>query len=250
MAASRARLAAQLYTVRDLTARSMAETLEAVARIGFDGVEPAGLTDLTAAETAACCAALGLEVCAAHVGLERFERDPEGVAAELTQLGTDTVVFPWLPPPTTAAEIEASGARVAAATARAHGLGLRPVFHNHRGEFARVATGERLWDRLAAIDGLGLEVDLGWVWAAGEEPLALLASVAGRCPLVHLKDVRRDGETIRDTPLGDGELDWPAILPGAVAAGAAWLIVEQDEPGDDPLGALRRSFAYVEPLLD
>jgi sugar phosphate isomerase/epimerase len=242
-------LAVQLYTVRELTARDMGAALEAVAAIGFQGVELAGLTDLTAPATAACCARLELDICGAHVRLERFEREPAAVAAELAELGTANIVFPWLPVPSSAVEIEAGCAQVAAATLRAQEFGLRAIFHNHWGEFGRVATGERLWEGLTAIQGLGLEVDLGWVWAAGEDPVELLRSVAGRCPLIHLKDVRRDGETTRDTPLGDGELDWTAIVPAAVEAGAEWLIVEQDDPGDDPIGALRRSFSYIEPLL-
>ena len=78
----------QLYTLRELTARSMAAALNAVAGIGYDGVELAGLTDLSAAETAEDCRRLGLEICGAHIGLDRFDAEPEAVAEELRVLGT------------------------------------------------------------------------------------------------------------------------------------------------------------------
>jgi sugar phosphate isomerase/epimerase len=245
----RAKQAVQLYTLRELTAHSMAAALDAVAEIGYDGVELAGLTDLSAAETAAACRQLGLEICAAHIGLDRFDAEPDAVAGELRVLGTTDIVFPWLPTFSAAAEIEAACRRVAVAAARAAALGLTPHFHNHRGEFERIASGERLWEGLRAISGLGLELDLGWAWAAGEQPEELLRATAGRCRLVHLKDLRRSGGELVDTPLGDGEIDWRSIVPVAVSVGVRWLIVEQDHPGPEPVAAIRRSFEYLRALL-
>jgi sugar phosphate isomerase/epimerase len=243
-----AKCAVQLYTLRELTAHSMAVALYEVAGIGYDGVELAGLTDLSATETAADCRRLGLEVCGAHIGLDRFDAEPEAVTEELRVLGTADIVFPWLPAPSSAEEIDAACRRVAAAVERAVSLGLSPHFHNHRGEFERIPSGERLWDGLSAIPGLGLELDLGWAWAAGEQPGELLRATAGRCTLAHLKDLRASNGDYEDTPLGDGEIDWPAIVPVALTAGVEWLIVEQDHPGAEPVAAIRRSFEYLAKL--
>jgi sugar phosphate isomerase/epimerase len=244
-----AKIALQLYTLRELTAAGMAPALQAAAAIGFTGVELAGLTDLSAAETAAECSRLGLEVCAAHVGLDRFDAEPELVAEELHVLGTENAVFPWLPIPASVAEIDAACDRVAQATVRAASLGLVPHFHNHWGEFEHIPTGERLWDCLTAIPGLGLELDLGWAWSVGEQPEQLLLANAGRCSLVHLKDLRRSGDEVSDMPLGDGDIDWPSIVPVALEVGADWLIVEQDHPGEQPVAAVERSFAYLAGIL-
>jgi sugar phosphate isomerase/epimerase len=243
------KVAVQLYTLRGQSAQGMAATLDAVAGIGYDGVELAGLTDLSAEEAASVCHRLGLEVCGAHVSLDRFDAEPDVVAGELGVLGTANVVFPWLPTFSSAAEIEAACQRVAAATARASALGLAPHFHNHRGEFERLPSGERLWEGLVAIPGLGLELDLGWAWAVGEEPVALLRATAGRCSLAHLKDLRRSGGELSDTPLGDGEIDWPSIVPVAIEVGVEWLIVEQDHPGEQAVAAVTRSFEYLERLV-
>jgi sugar phosphate isomerase/epimerase len=243
-----AKLAVQLYTLRELTAQSMEAALRAVAEIGYDGVELAGLSDLSAAETAESCRRLGLAVCGAHVSLDRFDAEPEAVAAELAVLGTRNVVFPWLPAPSSAGEVDAACRRVAAAAGRAVALGLTPHFHNHRAEFERLPSGERLWEGLVAIPGLGLELDLGWAWAVGEQPEELLRATAGRCSLAHLKDLRRSGGELSDTPLGDGEIDWPSVIPVAVKVGVDWLIVEQDHPGERAVAAVTRSFAYLEGL--
>ena len=81
---------------------------------------------------------------------------------------------------------------------------------------------------------------------AGEQPEELLRATPGRCSLVHLKDLRRSDGEVSDTPLGDGEIDWPSIVPVALEVGVEWLIVEQDTPASRPLAAVTRSFEYLE----
>ena len=73
-----------------------------------------------------------------------------------------------------------------------------------------------------------LELDLGWVWYAGADPLALLERAGGRAPLVHVKDMRKDGDPVH-VPLGAGEVDYGGLMVAAAAAGVEWLILEQDE---------------------
>ena len=182
----------------------------------------------------------------AHVSLERFESEPDLVATELGTLGTGKLVIPWVAPDSDVAE---SASRLAAVVERARALGLTPIFHNHWFEFDAAPSGPTLWEALEAIDGLAFELDLGWAWSAHQDPAGLLRANAGRCPLVHLKDMRRDGDKVTDTPLGDGEIDWAALVPLALESGVEWLIVEQDHPGDDPVGAVRQSYDYLERLL-
>ena len=243
------KLAVQLYTLRGVSEQSMAAALEAAAGIGYDGVELAGLTDLTAEETARACRRLGLEICGAHIGLDRFEAEPAAVVEELQALGTADARLSVASGPREHGEIDTACERVSAAVVHASSLGLSPHFHNHRAEFERIPSGERVWEGLVAIPGLGLELDLGWAWAAGEQPEGLLRATAGRCSLAHLKDLRRNGGEVVDTPLGDGEIDWPSIVPAALEAGVEWLIVEQDHPGGQPVAAVERSFAYLEELV-
>jgi hypothetical protein len=39
------------------------------------------------------------------------------------------------------------------------------------------------------------------------------------------------------------------VLPAAVRAGAEWLIVEEDEVGDDPFNAVERSLQAVRRIV-
>ena len=59
---------------------------------------------------------------------------------------------------------------------------------------------------------------------------------------MHLKDYARR-EDRDNVPIGDGVVGYEGLVPAAVAAGAEWLVVEQDAVGPDPFGAVERSLA-------
>jgi hypothetical protein len=40
------------------------------------------------------------------------------------------------------------------------------------------------------------------------------------------------------------------VIPAAIAAGAEWLIVEEDEVGPDPFGAVARSLEAVRRIVN
>ena len=61
-----------------------------------------------------------------------------------------------------------------------------------------------------------------------------------------MKD-RAAGPTPHDAPVGEGTLEFPAIVEAARAAGVDWYIVEQDEPGE-PLANVATSLRYLEAL--
>ena len=128
-------------------------------------------------------------------------------------------------------------ARLAVAATAVAERGLELGYHNHDAEVE-----QGFLERLP--DGVFLELDAGWAWYAGVDPVALL----GRGPLVHIKDFRVRGEHSY-CPVGDGAVGYERIVPAAARAGAEWLIVEQDEPEGSELEAARRSLAAVITML-
>jgi sugar phosphate isomerase/epimerase len=171
------------------------------------------------------------------------------VLEEAAALGTGTLVLPSVPAPVSAAEADALVARIAAAGAAVNAAGLGFAYHNHDFEFSPLDGGDDLWTRLIAA-GLDLEPDVGWLRVSGRDPVAVLGELAGRCPLVHAKDVRRtpDGAW-EDVVAGEGELDWPAIAGAAAAAGATRLVVELDNPSADPVDDVARSLTTLRAAL-
>ena len=244
------RLALQLYTVRDECAADLPGALRQTASLGFEGVELHDLHGRSAAEVRRLLDRHGLEACARHILLEAIEADPARVARELAALGTDRLVVAWIPPPRTAAEADAAAGRLFEAAERVAALGQRLGFHNHDGELAVLEDGSRMLDRLLVADApLFLELDLGWAWYAGVDPLALVEVAAGRVPIVHVKDLRRAGGPVH-VPLGDGEIDYEALGAVAAAAGVEWLVVEQDETDGHGFEAVARSVTRLHTLLE
>jgi sugar phosphate isomerase/epimerase len=244
------RLAVQLYTLRGRLAEDLEGTLGALAQTGAREVELAGLYGRDGAAMRRALDEAGLEACSAHVPLERFESEPELVLEEAAALGAATLVVPFVSAPASAAEADAAVARVIGAREISRDAGLGFAYHNHDFEFRPLNGGGDFWSRILAA-GLDHEPDVGWLRVAGRDPVAVLGELAGRCPLVHAKDVRRTADGgWQDVIAGEGDLDWPAIAGAAAAAGASRLIVELDNPSADPVEDVARSLATLQRVLD
>jgi sugar phosphate isomerase/epimerase len=230
------RVGLQLYTIRDECARDFAGALRRVAEIGFDGVELFDLHGWSAQEVRTLLDELGLDVAGRHVGADV---DLEAVAAEMRTLGSDRVALSWIDPPASADDAQAAASLVRERAARAADLGLTYGFHNHWAELER-------FDGVSALELIAelpvwLELDLGWAWWAGADPVELLERYRGRTPLVHVKDIRARGSR-EFAPVGDGGVGYERVLP---AANVDWLVVEQDEIDGDPYDAIRRSLDFT-----
>jgi sugar phosphate isomerase/epimerase len=242
-------LAVQLYTLRHALDDDLEGTLAALAEAGAREVELAGLHGRSPAAMRAALDAAGLVACAGHVPLDGFEQAPERVVEAARTLGTGTVVVPSVPPPATADEADATVARIEAASEVATGAGLGFAYHNHDFEFRPLDDGSDLWSRIVAA-GLPHEPDVGWLLVAGRDPVAVLGELAGRCPLVHAKDVRRKADgSWEDVIAGDGEIDWRAIAAAAAAAGVSHLVVELDNPSEHPVDDVTLSLATLRDAL-
>ena len=235
----------QLWTIREECDRDLAGALRRVGEQGYDGVELFQLHGLSAVDLRALLDECGLAVAGRHARLDAIEEELPQLTAELETLGCDRIAISWIDP-SELDEPEAAVDRIARAAERAQASGLRLGFHNHWSEVPALAGGSSFLDLLRALpaDLLWLELDLGWVWHAGGDPLRELEATKGRCPLVHAKDYA-SRESRDDVPVGTGVVGYERVLPAALAAGAEWLIVEEDEVGADPFAAVEQSLRFV-----
>jgi sugar phosphate isomerase/epimerase len=230
-----ARVGLMLYSVREACARDFEATLREVASMGYEGVELFDLHGREPSEVAAWLAELDLTPCGRHASLDAVESRLPELAEEAETIGWRRLVVSWLDP----SELgDASLARLAAAAQAAADHGLALGFHNHDAEVR-----EGFLDRLPPE--IFLELDAGWAWWAGADPVDLL----GRGPLVHVKDFRTRGER-SFCPVGDGAVGYERVAPAAARAGAEWLLVEQDETDGPELDAARRSLVALELMLE
>jgi sugar phosphate isomerase/epimerase len=252
------RIALQLYTLRADAQRDLVGVLKTAGGIGFRAVEFAGLHGVEPALVRGALNGLEMEAAAAHVPLARWTDEPDAALAELDAIGCPTAVVPWVGPERRgnrdealrlAGELNAIGRRCADA-------GFAFAYHHHDFEFAPLPDAEgdarTMFDVIVAETDptlVGLELDLYWAAVAGVDPAGLLARMAGRVPLVHLKDMGAEPNERgipADKPVGSGTLDWSGLVPAATAAGARWYVVEQDNPNPaDPAGDAAAAFRFL-----
>lgn len=228
------RIALQLYSVRKAAAGDFEAVLREVAVFGYEGVELFDLHGHEPEQVAAWLEELGLVACSRHAGLETIEAQLAELADESDILGWKRLAISWVDP----GKLDtAMLARIAVAATAVREAGLELGYHNHDAEVE-----QGFLERLP--DGVFLELDAGWAWYAGVDPVSLL----GRGPLVHVKDFRVRGEHSY-CPVGDGAVGYERFVPAAARAGVDWLIVEQDEPVASELEDARRSLAAVITML-
>ena len=108
---------------------------------------------------------------------------------------------------------------------------------------------------------LGFELDVHWIQRAGVNPLEIIKAYEGRVNILHLKDYRigamdmeafKTGDmkqifasfmnTVEFAELGEGNLDFKAIIDTGIKAGVKHFFIEQDMSyGKDPLESLKIS---------
>ena len=244
----------QLYTLRDLTAKSFARTVAAVAKIGYSSVELAGYGDLkTAQEAKKALDDAGLKSPAGHYGIEVLEKDVERIKDEAQVLGMEVVVVPFLPEDR---RKDADGYKRTAGVLNEignalHGVGIELGYHNHAFEFEQKFDGKYGLDILYENTMAHLvvaEIDVYWVKAGGADPAAYIDKLADRVRLLHLKDMGPEPEK-RFAEVGTGSIDFKPILAAAEKHGVRWGLVEQDKTYETPpLDAIRTSFENLKKL--
>jgi len=150
--------------------------------------------------------------------------------------------------PTDAAGWTALGQELGRIAAQANAQGMRLAYHNHDFELADFngKTGLELLFAAAGPD-LKTELDLAWVARAGHDPVVMLGKFRGHVFAVHAKDNAPTGQAEDEggfAAVGQGVLDWNAILPAAAAAGVQWYIVEHDQPRD-PAKVIKTGADYL-----
>jgi sugar phosphate isomerase/epimerase len=233
--------------VRRACADDFRGTLADVAGMGFEGVELFDLYRQAPAGVRSWLDELGLVACSRHARLEEVESELDTLVAEAEALGPRRLVVAWIEPPATEADADAVHRRLARAAEEVAARGLELGFHNHEAEVRPLDGGRTFLDGLPP--DVFYELDLGWIWWAGLDPVELLDRFSDRSPLVHVKDFRTREERSSYCAVGDGQVGYERVAPAAVRAGAEWLLVEFDEPDRSELEDARRSLEALRPML-
>jgi len=250
---SESRIAAQLYTLREFTRtpKDIESTLKRVKAIGYDVVQLSALGKIDIGELKAILDGEGLKVCNTHVGFQELRDDLQRVVDEHHLLGCQHVAIGSMP-----AEYRDRGAyREFAAEASRIGTELRKhgltfSYHNHSFEFEKFEGRVGLEILIEESDPKSLlfELDTYWIQHGGGDPAVWIGKVRGRMPVVHFKDMG----VIHGQPamfeVGEGNLNWPAIIEACRHAGVEYYAVEQDTCCRDPFESLAISLRNLKAM--
>jgi sugar phosphate isomerase/epimerase len=246
----------QLYSVRELLPKDFDGTLHQLAAAGFVEVEAAGYYDRTAAQFRQAMDQAGLRCVSTHYPMSQLKPHLDDCIEYAHNVGMSYIVCPsslhkdpaahgplnledwrW-----TAGELNKIGEKVNAA-------GMTFGYHNHMPEFGS-ENGVVFYDELLRLTDPKLvvfEMDCGWVFAAGRNPVDYLSKTPERFPLLHVKDMGK-GPTgqYHSVVLGTGVMDYKPILRAATAV--KHYFVEQEEFDRPIMEALRLDADYMRNL--
>lgn len=239
-------IAIQTYSVAGACERDLLGTLRRLREMGYQRVEFDGLYGHDAGRVGQWLRDVGMSCCGLHVPLERLEDRPHFVAEACAALGAPRAAVSFVGRPETPVEAERLRTRLDAGAAALAGWGRSLVYHIHDWEFTPWGNGARPIDVLLTAERVGFEPDLGWVWHAGEDPVAFLGGLRGRCTIAHVKDFASRGDRASSCAIGAGAAPVQAILGAAPGLGVETLVVEMNlPPGADALEAAGRSVAWL-----
>ncbi|MCL6422694.1 sugar phosphate isomerase/epimerase [Brachybacterium sp. JHP9] len=277
-------LGLQLIMLKDrIESEGMYEVLRQVRALDLDAVEVSqvAMTDELIDDLARGREDFGVEIAAMSAVLTApgngFPLDSEFDRAveACKRLGTRFLRIGMMPfsAMTSKEACEAWAREVEPFAARLKEQGITLCYHNHHVDLI-IFDGERIFDIVRRVaPSLLFEVDLHWVQRGGMAPLDMLAAYEGACKLIHVKDFRvaplpediyrkfDAGELdIKEfyghflalgqfAEVGQGNMDWPALLPAAEKAGAEYFFIEQDDTyGRDPIDCIRESREYLKSI--
>ena len=269
----------QVYGLRDLlenTPENFENVMVQIKEMGYDGVELAGLYGIEPAEIKAILDKVGLIPLSAHVPFVDMIEDIDKVIADYSVIGVKFLVMPYMAEeyrPVNPEGFESFLPLLKEIGAKINAAGMTFLYHNHDFEFVKLPDGEYGYDTMFASipkESLQCELDTCWCDVATGNSVGFIKKYAGRLPVVHLKDYIKKGnpkgmykligieeeETAEADdsyfgfrPVGFGQMIWVPILEDSIAAGAEWVVVEQDEHYElSPLECARRSREYLKIL--
>lgn len=230
-------IAVQMYTLRDFG--TLDEQMAAVQAAGVRAIETVGTQDVEANALNNLLETYELEVISSHTQLAALREDLDAVVAFNREVGNETITVPFLPEdqrPSDEAGWRELGEELNGIAERLAGADLRLAYHNHAFEMETFGGDETALEiMLEAAPTVLAQIDVAWVARADIDPAEYLGRFDGRVFAIHAKDNAPDGEAQDQrgfAALGEGVLDWDAILPAAHAAGVEWYIIEHDQPLD------------------
>ena len=241
-------IGAQFYTVRSMTqtTEGLADALKKVADIGYRTVQLSATCPYDAEWMKNQLAMNGLRCVLTHTPVPRLTGELDQVIAEHSVFGCDRIGLGWYSFDEEKGDTYEKFMETFSPVARKiRESGKLFMYHNHDQEFKKY-EGKLILERLmeaVPAEEMGFTLDTFWVQAGGGDPAQWLEKLAGRVPVIHLKDYAYGRQM---AVVGEGNINFGRVFEKAEASGTQYMLVEQDDcHGEDPFDCLRRSYQYL-----
>lgn len=180
--------------------------------------------------------------------LPNLQNDCQQVVDEAVAGGLDYIVCALIPTQTmdelkSAADILNKSGEVCKKA------GIQLAYHNHGYEFDEV-EGQNPYEYLlnnTDKELVKMEMDLGWVAYAKQDPVDLFKKHPGRFPLWHVKDVKKT--TNEFVVAGTGDVDFKSIFNHAEESGMKYYFLEQEGAMAPTLQDVADSYTFLKKIV-
>lgn len=249
-------VAAQLYTIREHIQKpeDIKTSLKKVRAIGYEAVQVSGMGPISEEELVKICEGEGLVICATHENPQTILAEPQRIVERLNKLKCRFTAYPNPGGITlnSLEDVKQLAQKLNNAGKALSEAGKVLTYHNHHMEFRRF-SGQLTLDVIYNDTDpryLQGEIDTYWVQYGGGDPVGWCKRLKQRLPLLHMKDYMITPENKPTfTEIGNGNLDWKAMVPAAEESGCQWFIIEQDTTPGDPFESLKKSFDFIKANL-
>lgn len=205
----------------------------------------------------------GLPICLTHVSMDRIINEPEKLMEEHAKFGCKNIGLGSMPLDTVLDDnaFQKEVEKLNRSGEIMQKNGFKFFYHHHHYEFLKRSNGETYFDyMLQNAPFINFTMDTYWMQYGGTNVLSLLDRLKGRMECVHLKDYRlvvldnEDGtKKVAPTfaPVGDGTIDFVAVVNKMQEMGVKYYLVEQDDAAyyPNPLEQVQRSINYIKKEL-
>ncbi len=251
-----AKIALQLYTVRDQIKEDIAGTLHKIAGVGFEAVETAFWPEnISVKQAAKYLKDAGLAVCSSHVELPIGDKK-NAMLETAESFDCKKMIWHGWPEDKRYSSLDGTKELIDIYNEANHfakSNGLQFGLHNHWWEFRNKVDGRFVYEvlREAVEPDIFFELDTYWIKVAGHDPAKIVGEYGTRAPFLHIKDgpAKWNEALPEDNPdpmvaVGQGAQNFPAIVKAA-HGNTQWMIVEMDKTSTDVFKAIEESYDYL-----
>ncbi|MDR2473588.1 MAG: sugar phosphate isomerase/epimerase [Tannerella sp.] len=251
------KLGLQLYSLRDMVKDDgIKKVLEAVAKMGYTNLEPAGYSDgkfygLAPTEFKKMVDDLGMKLVSSHLGKNRTDDHSADMAWwDKAADAHNDAGMKYMIMPSTPVQIYGDNAtldnvklfadyfnEIALVVA---GKSMKLGYHNHDHEFNNKIDGKPVFDYMVESTSplhFCFQLDVFWIKKGGYDPVEYMKKYQDRIKLLHIKDEKTIGAA--------NFVDFKAIFEQANAAGIKDWFVEVESYDTTPKEDVKKSADYL-----